>query len=133
MAATTCIHGFAPGQCLICQTLQGGGAATKGRGGDRPAQQAAPAQSQPAVLTARPTPVRPDAVLPEGRGRGRSLGWSALGIVVIVALVALAAVWIIGVVFAVLRIVELVAAALVAGWIGYHIGLHRGRHQGPGG
>jgi hypothetical protein len=129
MAATTCIHGFAPGQCLICQTLDGGGAGDAGRG--RPTKQAEQDRGRPAVLTARPTPVRPDAVLTSGTPRRRSLAWSAVVVVVIVALVALVAVWIIGVVFAVLRIVELVAAGLVAGWIGYHVGLYRGRRQKP--
>jgi hypothetical protein len=56
-----------------------------------------------------------------------------MGIVVVVILLVLAGFWIAGVVFAILRLVEVVAAALVAGWIGYRIGLFRGRRMGPRG
>jgi hypothetical protein len=125
MAATTCIHGFAPGQCLICQTLQGGG-------GGRPVKEAGPAKARPAAVTPLPTSVRPDAVLTKPASGGRSLGWRLAGIVVIVALIALVSVWIIGLAFAVLRIIELVATAVLAGWIGYHLGLFRGRHLKSG-
>jgi hypothetical protein len=126
MAATTCIHGLAPGQCLICQTLQGSG------GKDRPAKEAERAQARPVGRTPRPTRVRPDAVLTDAPARGHSLAWRAVALVVIVALVALVAVWIVGLAFAVLRIIELVATAVVTGWIGYHIGVYRGRHLKSG-
>jgi hypothetical protein len=123
MAVTTCIHGFAPGQCLICQTLQGGGA--------RPAKQADQAQSAPKTALG-PTPVRPDAVLTHARPPKRSLGWKAAGAVVILALVLLVGIWAIHLALAVLRIIELAAVAVVAGWIGYQIGVIRGRHLGSG-
>jgi hypothetical protein len=118
MAVTTCIHGFAPGQCLICQTLQGGGA--KGR----PAKEADRAASRPAA-TARP---RPDAVLTKAPPPKRSLGWRAVGLVVILAVVLLVGIWVVHLAFAVLHVIELVATAVVAGWLGYQIGVYRGRH-----
>jgi uncharacterized membrane protein len=121
MAVTTCIHGFAPGQCLICQTLQGGG---------RPVKEAAPAQSRPAA-TPRPTPVRPDAVLTRSRAPKRSLGWRAIGVVAILAVVLLVGIWAVHLAFAALHILELVAIAVVAGWLGYRVGLYRGRHLRP--
>jgi hypothetical protein len=124
MAATTCIHGFGPGQCLICQTLQGGGG--------RPLKEAGRDKGGPAAVTALPTSVRPDAVISKAPGRARSLGWRMAGVVVIVALIALVSVWIIGLAFALLRIIELVATAVLAGWIGYHLGLYRGRHLKSG-
>jgi hypothetical protein len=123
MAVTTCIHGFAPGQCLICQTLDGGGA--------RPAKQASRAQAAPKA-TPGPTPVRPDAILTHAPAPKRSLGWKAAGAVVILALVLLVGIWAIHLALAVLRIIELAAVAVVAGWIGYQIGVIRGRHLGSG-
>jgi hypothetical protein len=71
-------------------------------------------------------------VISKAPGRARSLGWRMAGVVVIVALIALVSVWIIGLAFAVLRIIELVATAVLAGWIGYHLGLYRGRHLKSG-
>jgi hypothetical protein len=118
--ASTCIHGFAPGTCLICQTLQpGAGTTTKdaGRKGRRVAQPVAPGK----------TPVRPDAVISPGPPRRSSLGVRALGIFFL-AVAVLVAVWVVaGVVLAVLRILELVAVALVAGWIGWRLGVRHGR------
>jgi hypothetical protein len=124
MAVTTCIHGFAPGQCLICQTLEGGGA--KGR----PAKEADRAQSRPAGMV-QPTPVRPDAVLTKSPAPKRSLGWRAAGLVVILAVVLIVGIWAIHVAFAVLHIIELAATAVVAAWLGYHVGVYRGRHLRP--
>jgi len=126
MAVTTCIHGIAPGQCLICQTLQGGGT-----GGDRPAKQADRTKIA-RKATPGPTPVRPDAVMTQAPAPKRSLGWRAAGLVVILALVLLVGIWAIHLAFAVLRIIELAAVAVVAGWIGYQIGVLRGRHLGSG-
>jgi hypothetical protein len=128
MADTTCIHGFAPGQCLICQTLQGGPA--KGRPA-KSTKAAERAERRPAA-TPGPTPVRPDAVLTRTPAPKRSLGWRAAGLVVILAVVLLVGIWVIHLAFAVLRLVELVATAVIAGWIGYHIGVYRGRHLKPG-
>jgi hypothetical protein len=112
--ATTCIHGFPPGQCLICQTLQEGKDQGRRRGG-------------PAAVRPQPAPVRPDAVLTERPAPPRSLAWRAGGLVLVIALVVLLAGWIAGLAFTILRTIELLATALVAGWVGYRIGLYRGR------
>jgi hypothetical protein len=122
MAVSTCIHGFAPGQCLICQTLEGGK--------ERPGKEQDRQRGHPTTLTSRPTPVRPDAVLRERPRSGHSLAWRAGGLVLLLALVAFVGVWIIGLAFALLRTIELVAIAILAGWVGYRIGVYRGRHLG---
>jgi hypothetical protein len=125
--ADTCIHGFAPGTCLICQTLQGGAStATKqDTGGARPKRGRRPDPlPTPAQVAVRPDRVTP----PERRGSG-GLGLKLFGVLVL-AIVAIIGVWIIvGLVLAVLHIVELIAAALVAGWVGWTLGVHHGRHS----
>jgi Flp pilus assembly protein TadB len=123
--ASTCIHGFAPGTCLICQTLE-----------DRPAKATKQAEGKTSRRAARaippaataPAAVRPDAVIAPRETRGSGIGIRLLGfaVVVIAALVVVSLVA--HVVLAVLRILELVAAAVVAGWIGWKLGVHHGRH-----
>lgn len=125
MAATTCIHGYAPGQCLICQTLQGAG------GKDRPTKEKGRSPAGPATVAPLPTRVRPDTVVADAPPRGSFAG-RAIVAFLIIAVVALVAVWAIGVAYAVLRAIELLAVALVAGWIGYRVGLYRGRHAKAG-
>ena len=125
--ASTCIHGFAPGTCLICQTLQGGATtATKeapGGNGAKRGRRPDPARAPAAV------PVRPDAVIKGDGRRGSGLGIKLLGLLVL-AVVAVIGVWIVvGFVLAVLRIVELIAAAVVAGWIGWSLGVRHGRRS----
>ena len=125
--ASTCIHGFAPGTCLICQTLQGGAStATKeDTGRDRHKRGRQP---DPAPVPV-PVAVRPDGVRPPDQRRSGGLGIRLFGVLVL-AIVAIVGVWIIvGLVLAVLHIVELIAAALVAGWIGWMLGVHHGRHS----
>lgn len=71
-----------------------------------------------AVPAARPG--RPD------RRRGGLPGnLVALAIVVVVGFVVFG--WVVAAFFAVLRILELVAAAVVAGWVGWKLGVRRGR------
>jgi hypothetical protein len=117
VATTTCIHGFSPDQCLICQTLQSG----KDQSRRRPA---------PAAGAPQPARVRPDAVLREPAAPHRSLALRAGFVVLMIAVVVLLAGWIAGLAFTILRLIELGAVALVAGWIGYRIGLFRGRRLG---
>lgn len=127
--ADTCIHGFASGTCLICQTLQSGPAtATKeasarGNGKRRHRSASVPAELRPAQT---PTPVRPDAI--ETRRPARTgLGVRLVGFLIL-AIVAVIAAWVVlGFVLAVLRIVEIVAAAVVAGWVGWKLGVRHGR------
>jgi hypothetical protein len=129
VADNNCIHGFPAGQCLICQTLQKG----DDRGGQKPGRRGRTAtKPQPAsIQPARPATVRPDAVLrPEPAARGGSVGLKLAGIAVIVVLVVLAGVWIASLVWSVLHLVQLVAAALVAAWLGYQVGLFRGKRLG---
>ncbi len=128
--ATTCPHGYPENTCIICQTLN----ASRGR----------PATG----VAAPPDPVRPD-VLPhdarrhgpttqaearqvaDPKGSGRRLGFTpSILLVVLAVVVLLGVVWAVaGLVFAILRIVELVAAVVVAGGIGYRVGRARGRRE----
>lgn len=112
----TCPHGYPPQSCLICQTLGGrqsppAGTATE----DRPRRRGGRPGRQGEVTTvAAGAPVR---------------SWtpSLLGIVVAV-LAGLVLLWFVaGVVWAVLRLVELLAAVVVAGWAGYRLGVRHGR------
>lgn len=112
-----CHHGYEQDQCLICQVL---------------GTTAAPATSTPrrrSWLGGRQSnaPVPATAAVPSTR-RHRPLATVALGVVVILA--AVLAVWIlIGAFYLALRIVELIAVAFAAGWMGYRIGHWRGRHE----
>ncbi|MHB8467019.1 MAG: hypothetical protein ACYDH6_15115 [Acidimicrobiales bacterium] len=93
--------------CLICSTL---GATT---------------------VTATPPTTAPSAV-PGGRVEVMGQRSHHLGLVGWLAvLIALALVgwWILGLIWAVLRIVELVAVGLVCGYVGFKLGVIAGRHQ----
>jgi hypothetical protein len=136
VADSNCIHGFAAGQCLICQTLQSGGDNGDRKGGRR-AKTAT--RAQPALIPPQqpqPTSVRPDAVYrpqPAEGGGGGSLGLKLAGMAVVVVLVILAGLWIASLVWSVLHLIQLVAAALVAAWLGYQVGVFRGKRLGRGG
>src|SRR5690349_3541436 len=90
--ASTCIHGFAPGTCLICQTLQGG-SATATRTPERPAAKRSRGR-EPAGAVATAGPVRPDAVITGRPRRSGSVGAKAVGFLVLALLVVLG-VWIV--------------------------------------
>ena len=116
--ATTCRHGFAPDSCLICRTLGGKDTAVV-------------AADRPAGVIPRPERARPDVVYsapPDRHGRRSHRG--SLFLVLMALLAVGAAVWILaGVVFTILHLLELVAVAFGAGWVGYKIGHFRGsRH-----
>lgn len=127
MSTTSCPHGFAPEECLICRTLgaqpqvqvESGGRPRGRRGPGRPG---APAAGSVA---------KPDAVYPPEGRPARSLGGHlALIVVGVVAIGAVA--WLVaGVVFALLHVLELLVVAGVAGWAGYRLGHFRGRRQHP--
>ncbi len=126
--ANTCIHGFAPGTCLICQTLQGGPAtATKQdsrRKDAKPGRRAGKSVSQEVA----PRPVRPDAVIPPARrSGGAGLGVKLLASLVVAVIVVVALWSVVGLVLGLLHIVELVAVAGVAGWLGWSLGVRHGR------
>lgn len=99
----TCRHGLAQGSCEICRVLGGGSA-------------------EPA----RPEGQRAPLWRSGGRGGG-PLRVGAGAVLVVVALVVvlqlMAAVW------AVVHVLQLVAVALVAGWIGWRVGLVQGRRR----
>lgn len=134
--ASACIHGFAPGTCLICQTL------------DRPTQ----TKSAPAVRPATPgrpaAPGRPPArgrrapaqattgprVVPT-QGPGTSGAVKLLVLAVAVVGVIVVAWTVLHIVFAVIRVIELIGVALVAGYIGWLAGVwhgHRTAGKSPG-
>lgn len=119
--ASTCIHGFASGACLICRTLDPSGkakpVATEPVPRGRRTRQAALEATGPRVLPA------------EGRGPRSGLGLR-LAVLVVGAFVLLALAWsVLHVVFAVLRILELITVALVAGYLGWKAGVHHGRRS----
>jgi hypothetical protein len=132
VVASTCIHGFAPGTCLICQTLQAGSTRTatvKQPGDDRkrtrrPARAGSTGAGVPAL---GPTPVRADAVLSPARSPRSHIGLRLLGLVVVAIVVVLAVSLVIGFVLGLLRILELVAVAVVAGRVGWSLGVRHGR------
>lgn len=75
-----------------------------------------------------PTPVRSGAGPARRPGRG---GLASVASLVVVAVVGFLVVgWVAAAVFAVLRIVELLAVAVFAGWAGFRLGVHRGRAGG---
>lgn len=119
-----CIHGFGPGECLICQTLQGKPAtATKQPSGRR-------ALSRLSAPAPAPTPA-PAAAPPSGvatrRGGGPSLGLRLIGLLIVGVIALLAVWWVFHLVLYVLHILEVIAAALVAGYVGWTLGVHHGR------
>jgi hypothetical protein len=137
--AATCPHGFAAGTCLICQTLDVG---NSGGGGSRGKRAAETATEVPRpkhrdggrVARMGRSPATDDAggprVIPPSIGRSRfPAGVWVVGGLFAVVLVAMVAWTLVHVVFAVLRILELVAAALVAGYIGWVAGVRHGRRE----
>jgi hypothetical protein len=107
VATALCPHGFAPDACLICRTLSIG----------TPARGAGSVE----VLTDGRRPAR----------RSLGLGTRALGGLALVAGALLVVWWLTAVIWAVLRVVELVAAAAVAGYLGWKLGVRHGRRH-PG-
>ncbi len=131
----TCIHGFAPAECLICRTL--------GTPPRSPATAEAPENrrqhlvGQPLATGSPSAPARPDrvhAASPSGVPRRHRSPAGSLAVVVMALLAVGAAVWLLlGVAFAVLHVLELVAVAAGAGWVGYRIGHFRGSRRPPQG
>ena len=64
---------------------------------------------------------------PERRGSLPG-GLVTLAVVAVVGFVVVG--WVVAAFFAVLRILELVAVAAVSGWVGWKLGVRRGRHGG---
>ncbi len=117
-----CIHGFQPGQCLICQTLASGQEQTRKASRPSRAERRAAAEG-PARSAAGPV-----EVVDPPRPRGGSTSTHIL-VAVIMVVLAVIAFWVVaGVVFALLRLLEIVIVAAVAGVLGYRLGRIRG-HQ----
>jgi hypothetical protein len=77
--------------------------------------------------------VRPDAVYQPGTapGGGRTIGFRLGWALVLLALIMIAAWVLAGAFFAILRLLEILIVAAAAGWVGYRLGLRRGRRIGP--
>lgn len=115
MAQATCLHGQAPGSCLICQTL-----ATKPE----------PSKPEKALRRGR-APRSLPALGPEDRAPDRpSRRFSVAGALalllaaVVVGWVVVAALW------TTFRVLELALVAAAAGWLGWRLGVWHGRRLG---
>ncbi len=131
-----CGHGFPAADCLICETLGTGPARSTTAGPSRAAtggertRTANRAQPRP-DLDGGPTPVEIVRPAPSGEGRRRPIGRQLVMLVVALIVLVLVGWFLIGAVLAIARLIELIAVALVAGWVGYRLGHFRGRHQRP--
>lgn len=143
-----CIHGFAPGTCLICQTLNSskgigderGDRDDRGVGGKKRsskqtsvAERPVPAVVEPAEHPARRTSDKaagqqrggPRVVPNEAPRTGSSLFKLTTVVIGVVVVIVLA--WVaLHLVFAVIRILELIGVALVALYVGWLAGVHHG-------
>jgi Flp pilus assembly protein TadB len=101
LSRSTCPHGRTPSTCLICQALDAGELSDARR-------RAAPEQRA-----------------------GGSLNWTVakFGIVAVLALVVVS--WAAAFFWAALRILELLAVAVVVGWVCWRLGVRHGRRN-PG-
>ncbi len=114
--AGECIHGFAPGTCLICQTLDKPKVAT----GKRSRTEVEPVSGAPVEPHSGPRVVPKEA--PRTGSHVKMAG------VVIAVIVVFAAAWVaLHLVFAVLHIVELIGVALIAGYVSWLAGVRHGR------
>jgi hypothetical protein len=116
--AGECIHGFAPGTCLICQTLDKPQVATRKR---------ARTEVEPVSGTQVEPHSGPRVVPKEAPPTGSHVKMAGVVIAVIVVFVAA---WVaLHLVFAVLHIVELIGVALIAGYVGWLAGVRHGRRM----
>ena len=101
LSRSTCPHGRTPSTCLICQALDASELSEARRRREKPER------------------------------RAGSLSWTVakFGIVAVVAVVALS--WVAALFWTVLRVLELVAVAVVVGWVCWRLGVRHGRRN-PG-
>jgi hypothetical protein len=124
MVSSTCQHGFAPGTCLICQTLAtGSGGAPGPEPSKKSRRRARPSPSAAVSLSADRSSVH---VLPAPR-RSLPIGSRLLGAALMVVAVVVVLWWITIVAAVVFRVVELGAVTLVSGYVGWRLGVHHGR------
>jgi hypothetical protein len=124
-----CIHGNDPSTCSVCQTLadidaltgtSGQGKGTGGRSRTRRADRGGGDRAG-----------RVDIITGRGQPATRRSFGTHVAIFVVVLVLAAASVWIVsGIVFAFIRLLEIIVVAGVAGTLGYRLGHYRGRHEG---
>ncbi len=125
--ATTCIHGFAPGTCLICQTLAPGTKVKEPKQSSRQAKaEAKRAAATPVPSVHTPAPATRPVPAPPPPG---STGLKVLGAIFLIVLGFLAFWWVLHFVLGVLHVLEIFAAAAIAGYLGYRIGVHQGQRS----
>lgn len=104
-APGTCPHGLTATTCLICETLT-------------------PSRRPEAAFAADP-----DRGSVRRRSRGLGSGLAVLAVVAVVGLLVVS--WVAALAWALIRLVELVAVAVVSGWICWRLGVRHGRRH-PG-
>jgi hypothetical protein len=131
--AGTCIHGYAPGTCLICRTLdEPKGAKLPTAAKARPGRNlAAQAVGDVPARSARRTAVRTEAsgprVVPKEAPRAGSPTMLKLAALTIAVILVIVVAWtVLHLVLVVLHILELIGVALVAGYLGWVAGVHHG-------
>ena len=131
--AGTCIHGYAPGTCLICRTLDDPKAKTTKVAKVRPGRDVATqASGDPPAQSARRTAVRTEPggprVVPKEAPRAGSPTMLKLAALTIAVILVIVVAWtVLHLVLVVLHILELIGVALVAGYLGWVAGVHHGR------
>jgi hypothetical protein len=122
----TCAHGNDPSTCSVCTTLAEIDALSV-----TPAASAGGRRRRGGAATGQPTAARVDIITGKDRPATRRSFGTHVALFVVVLAVAAASVWIVsGIVFAFIRLLEIVVVAAVAGTLGYRLGHHRGRHPG---
>jgi Flp pilus assembly protein TadB len=98
---SVCAHGMTASTCLICRTLE-----PDGRRSRKPEK--SPGDTRRVASSARSTGT-----------------W----LVVVAVVFVLAASWLMALAWALFRVVQLVAVAVIAGWVGWHLGVRHGRRR----
>jgi Flp pilus assembly protein TadB len=122
-----CIHGNDPRTCIVCKTLAevdsmtgketGGRRATTTRSASRRATETAPVDL---VSRSDRTP---------STGGGHRFGFHVAVFAAVLIAAAISVWFVAGIVFAFIRLIEIVLVAIVAGTLGYRVGRARGRRE----
>ncbi|MBO0692250.1 MAG: hypothetical protein J2P58_05085 [Acidimicrobiaceae bacterium] len=112
-----CVHGNDPRTCIVCQTLREVDSLSGTSTGNRQARTAAPLD-----LTSRGdrTPAS---------GDGHRFGFHVAVFAAVLIAAAISVWFVAGVVFAFIRVIEVLLVAVVAGTLGYRLGRVRGRRE----
>jgi len=144
VAARICGHGFEAGSCLICatlaaappgQALTGGKAPPEARDPGRRLRRAGATEARDPGRRLRRAGAAP--TIPAGRAevlaprqaRRAGRGLAGMGTVAVLVAVVLAGWWALGLVWAFVRLIELAAVGIGCGWVGYRMGVARGRRS----